>query len=167
VDFLIREASAADAEEMLHYNNIVGGETDFLSFGADTFNISPEKEARFLERFKNSKKDLMLVALDGNKIVANASVEGDRRVRYSHRSELSITVLKEYWGKGIGSALMERIISFSRDAGYKSIFLDVRADNERAVALYSKFGFREIGQYKDYFNINGNFFDAKLMVLYL
>ena len=121
MDFLIREASAADAEEMLHYNNIVGGETDFLSFGADTFNISPEKEARFLERFKNSKKDLMLVALDGDKIVANASVEGDRRARYSHRSELSITVLKEYWGKGIGSALMERIISFSRDAGYKSI----------------------------------------------
>ena len=167
MDFLIREASADDAEEMLHYNNIVGGETDFLSFGADTFNISPEKEARFLERFKNSKKDLMLVALDGDKIVANASVEGDRRARYSHRSELSITVLKEYWGKGIGSALMERMISFSRDAGYKSIFLDVRADNERAIALYSKFGFLEIGLYKDYFNIEGKFFDAKLMVLYL
>ena len=45
------------------------------------------------------------------------------------------------------------------------LFLDVRADNERAIALYRKFGFQEIGTYNDYFNINGSFYDAKLMVL--
>ena len=86
---------------------------------------------------------------------------------HNKTAELGYYIAEEYWGKGIGSALMERIISFSRDAGYKSIFLDVRADNERAIALYSKFGFLEIGLYKDYFNIEGKFFDAKLMVLYL
>ena len=167
MDFVIREASGKDAEKMLHYNNIVGGETDFLSFGTDTFNISAEKEARFLERFNNSKKNLMLVAVDGDKIVANASVEGCRTKRYGHRAELSITVLRDYWGQGIGSLLMERLISFSKDIGYKSIYLDVRFDNERAINLYRKFGFIEIGIYKDYFNINQSFYDAKLMVLYL
>ncbi len=167
MDFLIREATTADAEKMLHYNNIVGGETDFLSFGADMFNISVEKEARFLERFKNSKKDLMLVALDGDKIVANASVEGNRTKRYAHRAELSITVLCDYWGKGIGSALMDGLISFSKEADYKSICLDVRSDNERAISLYKKFGFEEIGVYKDYFNINEKYYPAILMVLHL
>lgn len=166
MDFIIREATGADAEKMLHYNNIVGGETDFLSFGSDTFNISAEKEARFLERFKNSKKDLMLVALDGDKIVANASVEGNRTKRYAHRAELSITVLQEYWGKGIGSALMDRLISFSKSTGYKSLYLDVRGDNERAISLYKKFGFEKIGVYDDYFNINGKYYPAILMVLH-
>ena len=166
MDFIIREATGADAEKMLHYNNIVGGETDFLSFGSDTFNISAEKEARFIERFKNSKKDLMLVALDGDKIVANASVEGNRTKRYAHRAELSITVLQEYWGKGIGSALMDRLISFSKSTGYKSLYLDVRGDNERAISLYKKFGFEKIGVYDDYFNINGKYYPAILMVLH-
>ena len=166
MDFLIREVSGTDAAKMLHYNNIVGGETDFLSFGADTFNISPEKEACFLERFRNSKKDLMLVALDGDKIVANASVEGNRTKRYAHRAELSITVLRDYWGKGIGSELMDKLISFSKAKGYKSIYLDVRGDNERAISLYKKFGFEKIGVYNDYFNINGKYYPAILMVLH-
>ena len=166
MDFIIREATGADAEKMLHYNNIVGGETDFLSFGADTFNISVEKEARFLERFKNSKKDLMLVALDADKIVANASIEGNRTKRYAHRAELSITVLRDYWGNGIGSSLMEKLISFSKEIGYKSVYLDVRGDNERAISIYKKFGFEKIGVYNDYFNINGEFYPAILMVLH-
>ena len=167
MELVIREAEGLDAEKMLQYNSIVGAETDFLSFGADTFNISAEKEARFLERFKNSKKDLMLVALDGDRIIANASVEGNRTVRYAHRAELSVTVLKEYWGRGVGSALIKRLIKFAGESGYKSIYLDVRADNERAISVYKKFGFKEIGVYKDYFKINGKFYPAILMVLEL
>lgn len=167
MDFLIREASGADAKKMLYYNNIVGFETDFLSFDGSTFNISEEKEARFLERFKNSKKNLMLIALDGEKIVANASVEANRTERYNHRAELSITVLREYWGQGIGTALMENLIDFSKEAGYKSIYLDVRSDNERAIYLYKKFGFKRLGVYHNYFFIKGKYYDADLMVLYL
>ena len=163
----IREACGSDAEEMISYNKRVGSETDFLSFGENTFNIGIEKESRFLERFKKSGKDLMLVALDGEKIVANASIEGNKIARYSHTAELSITVLRDYWGQGIGTALMERMLSFSASNGYRSIHLEVRADNERAIALYLKFGFKEIGVYNDYFNVNGKFYDAKLMILYL
>lgn len=167
MDFLIREASGADAKEMLHYNNIVGSETDFLSFGENTFNISEEKEARFLERFKNSNKNLMLIALKGEKIIANASVEGHRTERYNHRAELSITVLRECWGCGIGTALMEKLIAFSKEVGYKSIYLDVRSDNERAISLYKKFGFERLGVYHNYFFVKGKYYDADLMVLYL
>ena len=167
MDIIIREAAGTDAEEMLHYNYIVGGETDFLSFGRNTFNISAEKEARFLERFKNSKKDLMLVALDGERIVANASIERNKTERYSHRAELSITVLREYWGKGIGTRLLRELLAFSENSGIESVYLDVRADNDRAIALYRKFGFKDIGNYERYFKINGEYYDAKLMVLHL
>lgn len=163
----IREACAADAEKMILYNKKVGSETDFLSFGTDTFNISCDKEARFLERFRNSKKDLMLVAYDNEKIVANASIEGHRTQRYSHRAELSITVLKKYWGQGIGSSLMEKLIAFAEEIGYKSIYLEVRSDNERAINLYKKFGFVCAGVYKEYFKIDSKYYDADLMVLYI
>ena len=167
MSFEIREVCGEDAAQMLLYNKVVGSETDFLCFGGETFNISEEKEAKFLTKFKNSQRDVMLVALDNGKIVGNAALESERIARYSHRTELSITVLKDYWGQGIGSALMERLISFAKSKKFKSIFLDVRADNTRAISLYEKFGFVEIGKYEAYFKINGNYYDAKLMVLYL
>ena len=167
MNIIYREVEASDAAELLKYNSKVGGETDYLSFGADSFNISAESEARFINRFKSSAKNLMLVALDGDRIIANASVERNRIPRYSHRAELSITVLREYWGWGIGTAMMQRLIEFSRDSGAEIIYLDVRADNERAKALYRKFGFESVGIFKNYFKIKNDRFDAEIMTLLL
>ena len=109
----------------------------------------------------------MLVALYGDRIIASASIERNKAERYSHRAELSITVLKEFWGKGVGSELMKRLLEFSKESGIESVYLDVRSDNDRAIALYKKFGFSKIAKYNDYFKINGRKYDADLMVLYL
>ena len=158
-----REAVAGDSEALLLHIHKVSSETDNLSFGKDDFNISPEKEGRFIDRFAKSEKDLMLVALDGEKIVGNGIIEREKVKRYSHRAELSITVLKEYWGQGIGSRLMEMMIEFSKNSGIHSISLVARADNERAISLYKKFGFDSVGIYKDYFKINEEYFDAIFM----
>ena len=66
---IYREASKEDAKGLLLHICAVGGETDFLSFGKGAFNISEEREAKFIERFRTAKNDIMLVALDGDKVV--------------------------------------------------------------------------------------------------
>ena len=162
-----REAENTDAKALLEFLSLAGGETDNLSFGKDSFKISEEKEAKFIEKFKNNRKNLMFVATCEDKVIANASIERNRIERYSHRAELSIAVLKEYWGKGIGSALMEKLVSFAKDTECKVLYLEVREDNTRAVSLYRKFGFETIGVYKSFFNINGIYYNARLMALYL
>ncbi len=167
MEIIYREAQASDAVALLLHQSSVGGETDNLSFDQYTFNISPEKEARFIERFAKSERDVMLVALDGGKIVGNGIIECERAKRYAHRATLSITVLRAYWGQGIGSRLMEMMIEFSKSAGIKVISLEVRSDNHRAISLYERFGFERIGIYKKFFNINGAFYDAILMQLLL
>jgi len=43
----------------------------------------------------------------------------------------------------------------------------VKSDNKRAIALYKKMGFQEIGVYPKYTKINGIYFDDILMNLYL
>ena len=158
-----REALASDAASLIDYLARVGGETDYLSFDKDSFNISEEREARFIEKFRNNKNNLMLVALEGDRVVANASIERNRIKRYSHRAELSITVLREYWGRGIGKSLVEMLLKFAKDSGVDLVYLDVRADNARAISLYKRFGFKSIGVFPKYFKINGEFFDAEIM----
>ena len=167
MEIIYREATAADASALLLHQATVGDETDNLSFDGKTFNISPEKEARFIERFSKSEKDIMLVALYDGKIIGNGIIECERARRYSHRATLSITVLRDYWGRGVGSRLMEMMMDFSKRSGISVVSLEVRADNERAISLYKKYGFETIGLYKKFFNINGEYHDAYLMQLLL
>jgi RimJ/RimL family protein N-acetyltransferase len=165
MNIIFREAESADAEKMIVHLSKVGAETDNLSFGKDTFNISPESEARFIDRFHRSKKDIMLIAMDGDAVVANGILERSKVQRFSHRAELSITVLREYWGKGIGSEMMSQLIRFAKDTSVEQIYLQVRSDNSRAISLYEKFGFKNFGTHPDYFKINGKYYSAELMFL--
>ena len=160
---IYREAAEADAEGMIDFLSLVGRETDNLSFSEKTFNISIEKEAKFIERFQKSKNDLMLVATQEGKIVGNAAVTRNKISRYSHRAEISIALLRDFWGQGIGSRLMEMMIDFARESGIEILYLEAREDNERAVNLYKKYGFSEIGVYKDFFKIEGKYYNAVLM----
>ena len=58
-------------------------------------------------------------------------------------------VRPEYRGKGIATALVERIIEDARNIGYKELYLDTLPELESAVRLYKSFGFEETGQYND------------------
>ena len=164
---IYREAVGDDAAALLSHLSCVGGETENLSYGKNTFRISVEKEKRFIERFKNNPGDVMLVALDGSSVVGNGIIERNRVERYNHRAELSITVLKKYWGLGIGSRLMQMMIEFAKESGIENIYLEVRSDNERAISLYKRFGFARIGVYEDFFKIDGKYYTADLMTLNL
>jgi ribosomal-protein-alanine N-acetyltransferase len=53
--------------------------------------------------------------------------------------------------KGIGEAVMRRIIQVIRRDGGEYIFLEVRPSNLAARALYKKLGFKVLGSRKDYY----------------
>ena len=63
-----------------------------------------------------------------------------------HRAEFGISILKEYWGFGIGRALINACVQCAKEAGYVQLELDVVADNTRAIALYQSVGFQEYGR---------------------
>ncbi len=160
-----REIEAGDASKMIKFLEAVGDETDNLSFSGASLKLTPESEERFINRFKSNKKNLMLVAEIDGEIVGNASIERNRTPRYSHRAELSIVVKKKFWGQGIGSRFMQLLLEFSRGSDVEILYLEARADNERAIRLYKKFGFCEIGTYKKFFKIEDKYYDASLMTL--
>jgi len=59
-------------------------------------------------------------------------------------------VRPRYRGKGLGRVLVERILSEARTAGYGRIRLDtVEPVMKDAVAMYRRFGFRDIPPYRE------------------
>ena len=167
MDIIYRTAVPSDAAQLLDYLKQVGGETDNLSFGAAGIPFTVEQEAALLERIANSPHSRFFLALDGEKIVGNACVDGSANPRLCHRRNLAITVLRDYWGRGVGTELMERMLAFARESGAELASLEVRSDNERAKALYRKFGFVSFGPFPKYFKIDGQFFDVDCMTLEL
>ena len=65
---------------------------------------------------------------------------------------LDIAVEPDMQRQGIGSRLMQFMVDECVSRGIKEIFLEVRATNQSAVALYKKFGFEHISVRKNYYS---------------
>lgn len=64
---------------------------------------------------------------------------------------LNIAVLKEKRGFGVGSALLDQILSRSAEKGAECIYLEVRESNNAARAMYAGRQFVEVGRRKRYY----------------
>lgn len=80
---------------------------------------------------------------------------------------LLIAVIPQWRHFGAGSSILAQVITNAKVAGVKRIFLEMRSNNN-AGHLYHKFGFRQIGLRKDYYQgANLQHFDALTLALTL
>ena len=165
---ILREPDAEDAEAIIEYLNIIGGETDNLLFGRGELNLTVEQEAEYIKKVRNDPNRLMILGIINGQIGAIAQISCLHGRRVWHNSELAISVRKAFWRKGIGSTLMQELIFFAKNHKLiRNISLGVRASNHTAISLYEKFGFVKTGVHKNYFCINGEYDDEYIMDLYL
>ena len=168
MNIIYREAETSDAGKFLEYCKIVGAESDNLTFGEEGLPFSISQTADYIRKISGNPDGVMILAFDEGELVGNGAVSSvSGRARFAHRKDLAITVRKDYWGKGIGTGLMNLLIDFCRKNGTEVIELQVRSDNERAIGLYKKFGFEKIGTHKSFFKIGDEYFSADYMNLYL
>ena len=73
----------------------------------------------------------------------------------------TIATDQKYQGQGYASQLMEYTLEKSEALHYQNVNLEVRVSNVKAIALYEKFGFKNVAIRKRYYS-NGE--DAYLMI---
>lgn len=144
---ILRNGVKSDGSAVFENFNQTHGETDYLLSYPDENSFDSEKEGQFLEQKAASPNEMELIAFVDGKVVGTAGIEAvGTKYKVRHRAEFGISVLKEYWGLGIGRALMEACIKCAKEAGYAQLELTVVAENTRAIALYQKAGFVEYGR---------------------
>jgi RimJ/RimL family protein N-acetyltransferase len=149
----LRNGDFPDGNAVFEVFNATHAETDYLLSYPDENSFDPEQEARFLEEKTQSPNEIEIVALVDGKIAGMAGIEAvGTKDKVKHRAEFGISVLKEYWGLGLGKALTKACIQCAKDAGYTQLELNAVAENERAVSLYEGLGFREFGRNPRGFN---------------
>jgi RimJ/RimL family protein N-acetyltransferase len=165
---ILRSPNKEDAQAMIDYLNIIGGESDFITFGKNEFSMSVEAEQDYIERvnsMNNSKNVLIIIE---NEIVGIASITSVQKERMRHNGTLGISLRKKYWGIGLGSEIMVYLIDWAKSNKItKKINLLVREDNIRGVKLYEKFGFEKEGLLKKDICVNGIYYNTIAMGLYI
>lgn len=75
----------------------------------------------------------------------------------------SFNVLDVFQNNGIGSKLLENLIN-SFDKKVKNITLEVKKDNEKAIYLYHKYGFKDMAIRKGYYDgVDGILMEKEMM----
>ena len=157
-EVMIRNGDESDGPAVFEIFNRTHEETDYLLSYPDENSLDPEQEAQFLKEKAISSNETELVAIIDGKIVGTAGIEAvGKKYKVKHRADFGISVLKEYWGLGLGKALTKACIQCAKDAGYDQLELNVVGGNERALSLYRSLGFVEYGRNPRGFNskING------------
>ena len=125
----IRNGVASDGSAVLENFDLTHAETDYLLSYPDENHFDAEQESRY------------------GKVAGTAGIDAiGAQYKVAHRAEFGIGILKEYWGLGIGRALMEACIHCAKTAGYAQLELEVVAENARAISMYQTAGFVEYGR---------------------
>ncbi|MCL2911904.1 ribosomal protein S18-alanine N-acetyltransferase [Shewanella aquimarina] len=76
---------------------------------------------------------------------------------------MDICVRPAMQGQGLGKRLTEALIELAATQGAERMMLEVRASNERAIALYRQMGFEQTGMRANYYQLEQGKEDAILM----
>lgn len=103
-----------------------------------------EEELRELKTIYTKPYGGIILCSNGREYIACAGI----RKIYAQNAELKRMFVKpSFRGKGIASTLLKMALQLANDCGYKKVKLDTLNTMLPAMALYKKFGFKEIPAY--------------------
>ena len=94
-----------------------------------------------------SNNSKYIVAKISDEIVGFAGI----KIIIDEADIMNIVTKKTFRNKGIGTLLLENLISIAYELQLSSISLEVNEENSPAIHLYEKFGFQNLGIRKNYY----------------
>lgn len=69
---------------------------------------------------------------------------------------LNFAVSASVQGQGYARVLLDKMRSCAQEKQFQSVLLEVRVSNQRAIEIYQRYGFTEIGRRKSYYPVENN-----------
>ncbi len=135
------------------------GESDLravMVLEEDLFAPDTWTAAMYRDELRQGETRHYLVAENSSGVVGWAGL-----IAYDDEAHVStIGVARDRQGEGIGARLLDALLA-EADRRSPVVLLEVRADNNRAIGLYERRGFAEIGRRRRYYQPSGT--DAVVM----
>ncbi len=145
--YQIRHIHWSDLDQSLGFiNSLVEAKAEIARIKP----VSREEEEDWLRReLENEERGVArhYLAEMEHRVIANSQLNrGREELGQRHLASLGIAVRTGYWDQGIGGTMMKLMIEDAAQWGIKILILDVFATNQRAIHVYEKSGFREVGR---------------------
>ena len=142
---LIRLATEDDLESInTIYNYYVENSTCTYQYQPDTF---ADRKKWFIEH--GDIHPVTVAELDGEILGWGALSPFSSREAYRLTVEDSIYVKNSVRRKGIGSALLNDLLTRAKTIGHHSVIARIDAEQTQSIALHAKFGFENVGRLKE------------------
>ncbi|MEZ8068184.1 N-acetyltransferase family protein [Vibrio sp. FF145] len=162
----IREVAVEDAQGIIDVLNPIIIEARYTILD-QTFTVNEEKT--FIESFP--KRGVFSVAVNEttNQLLGFQNVEpfATYTKAFDHVGIIGTYVDANSRGQGVAKQLFDYTFKAAKAKGYEKLFAYVRADNERALAVYIKQGFEIVGTAKKHGKIGDQYFDEILIEKFL
>lgn len=138
---MIRPAVAADSEAIAAIWN---HEVLHTTATTDTEPRSLEAQREWLAA--HGPRHPVIVAVDGGEVVAFGALSPYRpKPAYARTAEDSVYVKDGWRGKGLGGALLDRLLVLARENDHRSIVARITASNEASLELHEGRRFVRVG----------------------
>ena len=148
-------------EGMRQVLDVVAREKKYLAF----LQAPPVDETYAFYRNILANDFCQVIAVQDGVVVGWCDVLPTHGEARAHVGTLGIAVIPPLRGRGIGTKLIEAVISRAWEKGLSRIELTVRIDNAKAKALYERFAFTVEGINRKAFLVDGEYFDTYFMAL--
>jgi phosphinothricin acetyltransferase len=158
---VIRSAEAADIAA------ITAIYAHAVQYGTASFEINPPDESEMASRFRrlaDAGLPYLVAELDGT--VRGYAYAGLYRTRVAYRCTLedSIYIAPEFYGRGIGRALIDRLLAEATAQGFRQMIAVIGDSAQIAsIALHRAAGFRMVGTFEAVGFKFGRWLDTVLM----
>lgn len=142
MEYLIRELKEKDNKELAQMIREVFHEHEAPQCG--TVYSDPTTDDLFT-LFKKLKSVLWVAEIN-QKAVGCCGIYPTNALPEGCAELVKFYLAKEARGKGIGKELMQKSVSFAREAGYKQIYLESLPHFDTAIAMYEKEGFIRLNE---------------------
>ncbi|ASK60782.1 GNAT family N-acetyltransferase [Virgibacillus phasianinus] len=143
----IRKAELADAQVVLNIQWQTILENDYLITVPEEFNQTIPQQRDWIQKLLDNKRETMMVAEVDSIVVGWIVFQTRNPKRLAHAGTFGMMIAQEYRGIGIGKMLINALLDWAeKNPLIEKVSLWVISTNQRAIALYESFGFKEEGR---------------------
>lgn len=161
---MVRPARLDDAARLLRLMRAVDEETPYMIYGRGERGMSSDDIRHVILEAGLQRGVALLAAQVGPELVGYILAVGGGLARTRHCVRISaLGVLRAWWRRGVGRALLTGVEQWARDMGGRRLELETMAANDAARGLYESQGFVVEGRRRRAFLVAGTWMDALVL----
>ena len=164
VHYTIRTAEQGDLEGLIDVIRSVAREGSYIE--AETVADVLDHEEVIL-RHNELHSRIVFVATVDEEVVGWVHLDLPETEKLSHTAVLTVGLLADHRGHGVGSALLERGVEWAREHGFEKLYNSIPATNESAIAFLEGHGWEREATRHEHYRIDGDYVDEVMMAVYL